>query len=137
QTRNFLSGYPVVASNQIGLIWTECTTTFNVTATSLSLGLDTTPPTVSMIAPAPGATLFDTVSVAASASDNLSVAGVQFTLDGANLGTEVTTPPYAINWNTIPTPNGGHALAAVVRDAAGNTTTATAVSVTVKTDLTA
>ncbi len=125
-----------MAGNQIGLIWTEGTTLFNVTATSLSVGSDTTPPTVSMIAPAAGATLFDIVPVAASASDNIGVAGVQLTLDGTNLGAELTTPPYAMNWNTISTPNGSHALAAVARDAAGNRTTAAAVTVTVNNDLT-
>ena len=47
---------------------------------------DTTPPTVSMTAPAGGATVAGTTTVTASASDNVAVAGVQFKLDGANLG---------------------------------------------------
>ncbi|MGQ0593124.1 MAG: galactose oxidase-like domain-containing protein, partial [Gammaproteobacteria bacterium] len=47
---------------------------------------DTTPPTVSMTAPANGATVSGTaVPVSATASDNVGVAGVQFKLDGANL----------------------------------------------------
>ena len=136
QTRNFISGYPLVADGQVGLIWTEGTTIFNVAAASLVVASDTTAPSVSMIAPAAGATLFDTVAVAASATDNIGVAGVQFTLDGTSLGAEFTAAPYAIDWDTRATPNGRHALAAVVRDAAGNKATAAAVTVTVNNDLT-
>src|SRR4029078_12007320 len=79
----------------------------------------------------PTSTVSDTVQVTADASDNVGVAGVQFKLDGANLGAEVTTAPYAVSWNTTTTANGGHALTAVARDAAGNTTTSAAVTVTV------
>ncbi len=46
---------------------------------------DTTPPTVSITAPANGASVAGTTAVAAAASDNVGVAGVQFLLDGANL----------------------------------------------------
>ena len=52
---------------------------------------DTTPPTVSITAPASGATVSGTaVTVSATAADNVRVAGVQFKLDGANLGAEDT-----------------------------------------------
>src|SRR5207245_3317331 len=59
------------------------------------------------------------------------VVGVQFKLDGANLGAEVTAAPYAISWNTTGATNGSHTLTAIARDAAGNTATSSAVSVTV------
>src|SRR5207253_113914 len=86
---------------------------------------DVTPPTVSMTAPAAGVTVAGTVTVSASASDNVGVAGVQFKLDGANLGAEVTTAPYTRSWTTTTTSNGAHTLTAVARDAAGNSTTYT------------
>src|SRR5438132_480357 len=93
---------------------------------------DTTPPTVSMIAPSNGATVSGTaVTVSANASDNVGVVGVQFKLDGANLGAEVTAAPYSFSWNTTLASTGAHLLTAVARDAAGNTATAAAVSVTV------
>ena len=61
---------------------------------------DTTPPTVSITAPANGSTVIGTsVIVSATAADNIGVAGVQFKLDGANLGTEDTSAPYSIAWN--------------------------------------
>src|SRR5437762_2845568 len=49
---------------------------------------DTTPPTVSITSPSSGQTVLGTVSVTASASDDVGVAGVQFLLDGTNLGAE-------------------------------------------------
>src|SRR5207247_4605814 len=52
-------------------------------------------------------------------------------LDGANLGAQVTRPPYTLSWNTATASNGLHTLTAVARDAAGNTATTAAVSVTV------
>jgi len=92
---------------------------------------DTTPPTVSLTAPANGASVSGSaVILTASASDNVGVVGVQFKVNGMNLGSEVTAPPYRISWYTLSTPNGSHKLTAVARDAAGNTTTSTAVTVT-------
>ena len=49
---------------------------------------DTTAPTVSLTAPANGATVSGTINVTATASDNVGVVGVQFLLDGNNLGAE-------------------------------------------------
>ncbi|HKY31067.1 MAG TPA: Ig-like domain-containing protein [Candidatus Polarisedimenticolia bacterium] len=92
---------------------------------------DTTLPTVSLTAPAGGATVAGTVTVSASASDNVGVAGVQFRLDGANLGAEDTSSPWSFSWNTTQASNGSHSLTAVARDAAGNTRTSSAVTVTV------
>jgi hypothetical protein len=93
--------------------------------------LDTTPPTVSMTAPANGASLSGVVTVSANASDNAALAGVQFTLDGVNLGAQDTTSPYSINWDTATAGNGTRVLRAVARDTAGNTTTSAAVTVSV------
>ena len=96
----------------------------------LPASTDTTPPTVALTAPAAG-TVTGTITIAATAADNIGVAGVQFRVDGVNLGTEDTVAPYSITWNTTTASNGAHTLSAVARDAAGNVTTSTAVSVTV------
>src|SRR5262249_51359900 len=95
---------------------------------------DTTPPTVTMTAPVNGTIVSNTVSVTATASDNVGVVGVQFTLDGATLGAEVTVPPYAVSWNTTTATNTTHILTAVARDAAGNVATGTSITVTVAND---
>ena len=92
---------------------------------------DTTPPTVALTAPSPGATVSGTVTVSATASDNVAVAGVQFLLDGNALGAEDTTEPYSFSWATTGASNGTHQLSARARDTAGNVTTSAAVEVTV------
>jgi glucose/arabinose dehydrogenase len=91
---------------------------------------DTAPPAVQVTAP-PAGTVTGTVSVTASASDNVGVAGVQFQLDGAALGSEDTSAPYSVSWDTTTAASGPHTLTAVARDAAGNRSTSTAVTVTV------
>jgi hypothetical protein len=92
---------------------------------------DTTLPTVSVTSPANGATVSGTSStVSASASDNVGIAGVQFRLDGANLGSEDTSSPFSTTWNTTNAANGTHTLSAVARDWAGNQRTSS-ITVTV------
>ena len=98
---------------------------------SATVSADTTLPSVSVTAPAEGATLSGSVNVTAGASDDVGVAGVQFKLDGQNLGAEDTAAPYSTSWNTATATNAAHTLTAVARDAAGNTRTATVVNVTV------
>ncbi len=93
---------------------------------------DTTPPTVSITAPANGATVKGTVTVTASASDNVGVVGVQFLLDdGVSGSAEATTAPYSVSWNTATASDGSHKITAVARDAAGNSNTSAEVTVTV------
>jgi len=92
---------------------------------------DLTPPSVKLTSPAPGATVFNQVSVSAAASDNVGISGVQFLLDGVALGAEVTASPYSVAWDTTSAATGSHSLQAVARDFSGNTSASTAVSVTV------
>lgn len=90
------------------------------------------PPTVSITAPSDGAMVTgSSVTVSADATDDVGVLGVQFKLDDGNLGSEDTTAPYAITWDTTTSTAGSHTLTAVARDGAGNQTTSTAVNVTV------
>jgi len=92
---------------------------------------DTTPPTVSITAPAANASLTGTVNVTASASDNVGVTGVQFLLDGNSLGARLTSSPYQVSWDTSTATNGTHTLSANAFDAAGNVGNAVGVAVTV------
>ncbi len=95
------------------------------------LSSDVTPPTVTLSSPGPSATVSGTIMVSATASDSVGVVGVQFKLDGVNLGAEDTSSPYGVGWDTTTATNAGHALTAVARDAAGNSATSSSVSVTV------
>ena len=92
---------------------------------------DTTAPTVALTAPNAATPLSGTVAVSANAADNVGVVGVQFLLDGAALGAEDTTTPYSVNWDTTTAANGNHVLLARARDAAGNSTNSTPLTVTV------
>src|SRR5437879_1614310 len=73
---------------------------------------------VTITAPADGATVSGTVPVTASVTivGSLTVAGVQFKLDGNNLGAEDTSAPYSVSWNTTTASNASHTLTAVARD---------------------
>jgi subtilisin family serine protease len=85
---------------------------------------DQTPPAVTLLTPASGAVVSENIVVSATASDNLSVAGVRFLLDNNQLGAEDTAAPYELTWNTAGASNGEHVLTAVARDAGGNQTSA-------------
>ncbi len=94
---------------------------------------DNTVPTVTITSPAAG-NVTGTINITANASDNTGVAGVQFLLDGINLGAEDIVAPYSISWNTTTATGGTHILTAIAGDAAGNTATSAAVNVTVSSD---
>ncbi len=92
---------------------------------------DTTPPTVAITAPVADYTVSGSaVPLTAGASDTVGVVGVQFKVDGNNVGSEDMTSPYGINWNSSSLANGVHGITAVARDAAGNLTTSPAINVT-------
>ena len=93
-------------------------------------GGDTSAPLTSITSPATGATVSGTTIVTASASDNVGVTSVQFLLDGAVQSTD-TTAPYEWTWNTTTASNATHSLTSRAFDAANNSTTSAAVSVTV------
>ena len=92
---------------------------------------DSTPPTVAINSPVAGDQVRDVVNVVAGATDNVSVSGVQFFVDGVSTGGEDSTAPYELSWDTLGSPNGPHTLTARVRDAAGNTTLSAPVNVNV------
>ncbi len=92
---------------------------------------DATAPTVTLTEPVAFAAVIGTTNVSANASDDTGVVGVQFLLDGVNLGGEVTSPPYTLVWETSTAPEGARKLNAVARDAAGNQSLSADVWVTV------
>jgi hypothetical protein len=71
-----------------------------------------------------------TINLGATASDNVSVAGVQFKVDGSNIGPEDASSPYSGSLNTTTLSNGTHTISATASDAAGNSATSS-VSVSV------
>ncbi len=91
---------------------------------------DTTPPTVALTSPKAGATITGQITVAATASDNVGVTRVDFRANGATIAT-TNTAPYQFNWTSTLVPNGVTSVTAVAFDAAGNSRTSAAVSVTI------
>src|SRR5208282_3085268 len=118
--------YRVKSRNAAGVL----STSGDFTLTTAN-GQDTIPPTVSITSPVSGATLSGTINVAATASDNVGVVGVQFQVDSINTGAVVTAVPYTLSLDTTKLTNGIHSLTAVASDAAGNRTTSSAVLITV------
>jgi glycosidase len=85
---------------------------------------DTVPPTVSITAPADGATgLTGNVIISANASDNIGITKVEFYVDN-KLITNDTTAPYSITWNSAFVANGAHVLTAKAYDAMNSTVSA-------------
>ncbi|MBI5003548.1 DUF4838 domain-containing protein, partial [Candidatus Kaiserbacteria bacterium] len=65
------------------------------------------------------------VNLAATASSTSSITGVQFKLDGVNLGPKDTIPPYTATWNSASSTGAWHAINATASDAAGNVASTT------------
>jgi chitodextrinase len=93
--------------------------------------VDATPPSIAVTAPANGATVSGGVAASASASDNVGVTKVEFSVDGALLATSIGAP-YGFTWDASKAAPGPHTITATAYDAAGNKSTAS-VTVTVPT----
>lgn len=105
--------------------------TEGVVSGSPPAGGDTTRPLVAITSPAGGATVSGIVTVAADASDNVAMAGVQFFVNGTPIGTEDTAAPFSVPWETTTVADGSHSLTAVARDTSGNTEPSDPVVITV------
>jgi Big-like domain-containing protein/HYR domain-containing protein/fibronectin type III domain protein len=96
---------------------------------------DVTPPTVSILSPVAGTTVAGTITLSATATDNVDVAGVQFILDNAPAGVELLSAPYSLALNTTSLANGTHTISAAARDTSGNASTAPTIAISVLNDL--
>lgn len=70
---------------------------------------DATPPGVTITAPANAATVAGTISITATATDNLGVQKVRFWVDGTYLSYDMNAP-YAKAWNTTSVANSAHTI---------------------------
>ncbi|MGC1089477.1 MAG: immunoglobulin domain-containing protein, partial [Candidatus Acidiferrum sp.] len=118
--------YRVESTNSAGSLGTSGDFTFTTAS-----GTDTTPPKVSITSPVSGATVSGTITVSATATDNVGVASVQFLVDNVDTGAADTSAPFSLSLDTTKLSNGTHSLTATASDAAGNRATSTAVSITV------
>jgi hypothetical protein len=112
-------GLVAKAYDAAGNVGTSATVSFSINNPIV----DTTPPTVS----ASETGTSGTITLAATATDNIGVARVEFLVDGVLKGT-VAAAPYSMTLDSTTLANGSHGLVAKAYDAAGNVGTSTTVS---------
>ncbi len=105
------------------------------TSSLTGTGKDVTPPTTQITAPANNATVSGTVTVTATATDNVGVTSIQIYIDGS-LKSSGTSSPLNYSWNTTTATNGTHTIYSKASDAAGNVGTSSTVTVTVNNGVT-
>jgi hypothetical protein len=115
--------YAKITQNDGNILWSAPVW---VTQTSGSGSGDTTLPTVS----ASESGTSGTITLSATASDNVGVSKVEFYVDGALKGTD-TTAAYSMTLDSTTLTNGSHTLTAKAYDAAGNVATSSAVAFSV------
>jgi hypothetical protein len=91
-------------------------------------------PTIALTAPAAGATVSGTavmLSATAAAASGLSLTRVDFSIDGAVVGT-ATTSPYSMSWNSTTATKGNHMVTATATDNMSDATTTPAITINVQ-----
>ncbi len=81
---------------------------------------DNLPPEVDLRFPTGARPVSGTTVLNAVAEDNVGVAGVQFRVNGVDVGPEDLVAPYRVPWNSQVLPDGDYEVTALARDAAGN-----------------
>lgn len=92
--------------------------------------VDSAAPTVSITAPAHGASVTGNTAITVDAVDDVAVARVDFYLNGVKQGSD-TSAPYSYSWDTAALARGTYTWSARAYDAAGNEGVSAPVEVTV------
>ena len=112
--------------------WSVPSSTLSVTTPAVP---DTTAPTGSISTPVAGAVLANTATITVAASDNNALDHIDFYRGGTTLiGSAIASGAsgnFSLGWNTTTVADGAYSLTAKIYDAAGNSSTTSAVSVTV------
>ena len=90
---------------------------------------DVSNPTVRVTAPADGANVSGTITISASASDDVRVEKVDFFVDGVLKAVD-RTASYSYSWNSASVPAGTHEIQARAYDIDGNRVSSTTITVT-------
>src|SRR5215213_2307639 len=96
---------------------------------------DQTAPTVTVTAPDDGSTVAGTVTLFATATDDVGINHVDFLVNGSLVGT-VNTAPFSFDWNSGPGANGLVTITAQAYDPSNNQGVSAPISVTVNNDKT-
>ena len=101
-----------------------------VLAARNAVATDAQAPTVAVVAPLGNSTVAGQVPVDANATDNVGVARVELRVNGTAVATD-SAAPFQFSWDSTKVANGMASVVAVAFDAAGNSTSSTAVPVNV------
>ncbi len=98
----------------------KASSSIQISVNNVTVG-DITAPTVTISSPGDGSS-YDantTITINASATDNLGVSSVNISIDGTVVGTS-SSSSYSYSWNTGTTASGIHTISSTAKDAAGN-----------------
>lgn len=82
--------------------------------------VDTAPPVVKLVSPAPGSFVNGRIQLEAAAEDGSGISQILFFVDGMPVGTR-NSLPYTTDWDTGSVPEGVHIVKAVAKDTVGRT----------------
>jgi subtilisin family serine protease len=125
-SEQFVNASRVITARAVD--WANNTTIDSVTVTISND--DTTPPTVSVSSPSDGATISGTITITATANDDVGVQKVQFWVDGTYLGYD-SAAAYTRIWDSSSVANGAHTIKVRAVDNANNFSTEVTISVNV------
>jgi large repetitive protein len=110
------------------------TCTVEVLAPGGTAPTDTTPPMATLTAPTGGVTVSGSITLSATATDNVGVTKVEFYAGSTLLGTGTNSSgtTWQFSWNTSTVPNGSYSLTAKAYDAANYSGVSSARSFTVR-----
>ncbi len=128
-TRRVANGTHVLSARAVDGVGLA-TTSGSVTVT-VNNPPDATAPTVRITNLSSPASASGITVLSAVASDNIAVTGVQFQLNGVNIGPLLTAAPYRFAWDASAVADGTYTLTAVAQDAAGNRTASGPITITI------
>jgi hypothetical protein len=120
-----------VALDNAGNTMTSTTVNVTVSNTAAPPPDTTAPNNVAVTAPVNGATVAGSTSINGTAADNVGVTKMELYIDNSLVGSPDTTSPYVFNWVSSTVTDGQHTIKVKAYDAAGNSTTSSAITVTV------
>jgi hypothetical protein len=131
-TGTYIATLPIMnAVSKVALRLTATDAADNILRYTFELPAEAVPdfaPTVAITAPVEGSTVSGTVSITATATDNVGVTKVDF-YRGSTLISTDTTSPYSAAWNSAGVTNGTHVLTAKAYDISNNITSSNPVSI--------
>jgi hypothetical protein len=120
-TTRFQNGVHAIAATATDLAGNSTTARVSVTVDNA----DTTPPSLAVSAPSPGATVSATVTVAGTAADDTALSGVAVAVDGGTYAPAQGTTNWSLPLNTSAYSNGSHTISVKATDGSGNVSLAT------------